>query len=159
MGPDYRGLWGLFGSYEYLSPQVFRLATTTVRSHRGPVVALAHDRAAGDGARRRGLGASGTVADPQERDYHYGVIPSALVGLRLIFGERAMLEGAVRQYFVAGLSSGSGESDSFGPRTSRGHGRIDAAPVRPHALGCPTSSPCATRASRTAATATSPSRR
>jgi len=76
-GPDYRGLWGLFGSYEYLSPQVFRLATTTVSL--GTVgqwwlsrtIALQGMVLGGVG-----FGASGTVADPQERDYHYGVIPS-----------------------------------------------------------------------------------
>src|SRR5207248_9779308 len=28
LGDDYRGLWGLFGGYEYLSPQIFRVATT-----------------------------------------------------------------------------------------------------------------------------------
>src|SRR3989442_1760991 len=26
-GPDYRGVWGLFGGYDYLSPQVFPLAS------------------------------------------------------------------------------------------------------------------------------------
>jgi len=136
-GPDYRGLWGLFGSYEYLSPQVFRLATTTVSL--GTVgqwwlsrtIALQGMVLGGVG-----FGASGTVADPQERDYHYGVIPSALVGLRLIFGERAMLEGAVRQYFVAGLSSGSGESDSFGPENvTRGTAGLTLRLFGPHALG------------------------
>jgi hypothetical protein len=52
-----------------------------------------------------GLGAAGTVGDRAERDYHYGLTPLTLLGLRLIFGERAMLEATGRQYYVAGTSS------------------------------------------------------
>ena len=137
-GPDYRGLWGLFGSYEYLSPQVFRLAATSVSFGTigqwwlSRTIALQGSVLGGVG-----FGASGTVADPEERDYHYGVIPSALVGLRLIFGERALLEGSVRQYFVAGVSSGGGgTSDSFGPENvTRGNVGLTLRLFGPHALG------------------------
>jgi len=31
VGDDYRGLWGLFGGYEYLSPQVFASPPPTSR--------------------------------------------------------------------------------------------------------------------------------
>jgi uncharacterized protein DUF3943 len=136
-GPDYRGLWGLFGSYEYLSPQIFRLSTTAVSL--GTVgqwwlsrtIALQGTVLGGVG-----FGASGTVADPGERDYHFGLIPHALVGLRLIFGERAMLEGSVRQYFVAGLSSGDGTADTFGPENvTRGTAGLMLRLFGPHALG------------------------
>jgi len=137
LGDDYRGVWGLFGSYEYLSPQVFRLATTAVSF--GSVgqwglsrsVALQASALAGVG-----FGASGTVADPGERDYHYGVIPEALVALRLIFGERAALEGSVRQYFVAGVSSGGPPNDSFGPENvTRGNVAFTFRLFGPHAIG------------------------
>ena len=43
-----------------------------------------------------GFGAAGTVADQAERDYHYGLMPQAWLGLRLIFGERAM------RFFITG---------------------------------------------------------
>jgi len=136
-GPDYRGLWGLFGSYEYLSPQIFRLATTSVgfgtvgQWWLSRTIALQGTVMGGVG-----FGASGTVADPEERDYHYGVIPTALVGLRLIFGERAALEGAVRQYFVAGVSSGGAPDNSFGPENvTRGNVGLTFRLFGPHAIG------------------------
>ena len=137
LGDDYRGLWGLFGGYDYLSPQVFRLASTAVSL--GSVsqwwlsraVALQTTALAGVG-----FGASGTVADRAERDYHYGIIPHGLVAGRLIFGERAMLEAAVRQYFVAGVSSGDGGSDNFGPENvTRGTAGLTIRLFGPHALG------------------------
>jgi Domain of unknown function (DUF3943) len=136
-GPDYRGVWGLFGGYEYVSPQVFRIATTVVSL--GSVsqwwlsrtIALQTTALAGVG-----FGASGTVADRAERDYHYGVIPEAVLGLRLIFGERAMLEASGRQYFVAGVSSGGGGADNFGPeRLTRGTAGFTVRIFGPHALG------------------------
>ena len=30
IGDDYRGVWGLFGGYDYLSPQIFRISTTNL---------------------------------------------------------------------------------------------------------------------------------
>jgi hypothetical protein len=29
-GPDYRGVWGIYGSYDYISPQTFRVSTTAL---------------------------------------------------------------------------------------------------------------------------------
>ena len=56
-----------------------------------------------------GFGAAGTVGDPDERDYRYGIIPEAILNLRLIAGDRAMLETSVRQYGVVGLGAGASE--------------------------------------------------
>src|SRR5262249_12250777 len=86
-GPDYRGVWGLFGGYEYISPQAFRIATTVVSL--GSVSQWWLSRTIAlqtTGQVGVGFGASGTVADRAERDYHYGVIPEAVLGMRLIFG-------------------------------------------------------------------------
>ena len=30
VGPDYRGVWGLYGSYDYISPQTFRVSSTAL---------------------------------------------------------------------------------------------------------------------------------
>jgi hypothetical protein len=109
-GDDYRGVWGLFGGYEYLSPQVFRVATTSLTL--GTVAqwwltrTLALQGMAFGGA---GFGAAGTVGDPEERDYRYGVIPEAILNLRLIAGDRAMVETSLRQYGVIGLGDGASE--------------------------------------------------
>ena len=29
-GDNYRGVWGLYGSYDYISPQMFRVSSTAV---------------------------------------------------------------------------------------------------------------------------------
>ena len=29
-GKDYRGIWGLYGSYDYISPQTFRISSTAL---------------------------------------------------------------------------------------------------------------------------------
>jgi hypothetical protein len=115
-GESYRGVWGLFGGYEYLSPQVFRLATTNLAL--GTVgqwwlsgtVALQGSILGG-----AGFGAAGTVGDRDERDYRYGVIPHAIAGLRLIVGDLAMLEAEGRQYWVVGIGEGaSANAEDFG---------------------------------------------
>jgi len=138
LGDDYRGVWGLFGGYEYLSPQVFRVASTNLSV--GTVaqwwltrtLALQGTVLAGVG-----FGAVGTVGDKQERDYHYGVMPEGLMSLRLIAGELAMLEASGRQYHVIGTGAGGGgEATSFGRevvnRTSVG---LTVRLFGPHALG------------------------
>ena len=48
-----------------------------------------------------GYAAVGTTHSTADNDYHYGVAPQALVGLRLIFGDRASLDLTGREYFVS----------------------------------------------------------
>ena len=113
LGNDYRGLWGLFGSFDYLSPQVFRLSTTALGL--GTVGQWWLSRAValqGTVLGGVGFGAAGTVGDQAERDYHYGIIPEVLLGLRAIFGERVMIDATGRQYYVAGKGAGGGISTS-----------------------------------------------
>jgi hypothetical protein len=137
VGDDYRGLWGLFGSYEYLSPQVFSLAATNLALGTVAQWWLARRVALqGTVLGGAGFGAAGTVGDREERDYRYGVIPNALVNLRLILADRVMLEAHGRQYWVVGIGS------SASPLAQRfGHEVIDRANVSvsvrlfgPHAL-------------------------
>jgi hypothetical protein len=136
-GEAYRGVWGLFGGYDYLSPQIFRVADTAVTL--GTVgqwwlsrqVALQVSALGGVG-----FGAAGTVADRAERDYHYGVIPQGLLGLRLIFGERAMLEATGREYYVAGVNSSTSGNDNLGRELiARGNVGFTVRIYGPHALG------------------------
>jgi uncharacterized protein DUF3943 len=115
-GDNYRGVWGVFGGYEYLSPQIFRIATTNLAL--GTVAqwwltrTLALQGTALGGV---GFGAVGTVGDLEERDYRYGVIPEMVLNLRLIAGDRAMLETSMRQYWIVGLGAGASEgADSYG---------------------------------------------
>jgi hypothetical protein len=112
LGTDYaigdttRGLWGLYGSYDYISPQVFRISSsalslgTTWQSWLSRTVALQGTALAG-----AGYGAAGSVHITGDRDYHYGATPQALLALRLIFGDRAMIDLTGREYYVTGVLS------------------------------------------------------
>ncbi|MFA7402973.1 MAG: DUF3943 domain-containing protein [Pelobacteraceae bacterium] len=103
-GNDYRGVWGLYGSYDYLAPTAFRVSTsalslgTTGQLWVAPGVALQGSLLGGVG-----FGAAGTTPGATgERDYHYGVAPQGLLALRLLFGHRAALELVGRGYYVSG---------------------------------------------------------
>ena len=105
-GNSTRGIWGLYGSYDYISPQAFRVSTaalslgTTWQTWFSEDVALQGTALGGTG-----YGAAGSIQRTQDRDYHYGVTPQALLNLRLILGDRAMFELTGREYYVTGLLS------------------------------------------------------
>src|SRR5688572_428856 len=105
-GKNYRGVWGLYGSYDYLSPQFFRVSTTalsvgtTGQWWLSKTVALQGTATVGVG-----YGAVGTLGGTGETDHHYGVAPQALLALRLIFGEKASLDVTARDYFVTRVSA------------------------------------------------------
>ncbi len=87
LGENFRGVWGVFGNYDYFSPQIFRVSATAVSM--GTVFQWWLSRQIalqGTALGGVGLGAAGTVGE-------------------LIFGDRAMLEATGRQYYVAGTSS------------------------------------------------------
>jgi hypothetical protein len=134
---DFRGVWGLFGGFDYLSPQIFRLSSTdlslgtVVQWWLSRTVALQGTALAG-----LGFGAAGTVGDRAERDYHYGVIPQTLLGLRVIFGDLVMLEAFGRQYYVIGEARGAGSRDHVDlDLINRGTVGMTVRLVGPHAVG------------------------
>jgi len=136
-GDDYRGVWGLFGGYEYLSPQVFRVATTNFALGTIGQWWLTRTMALqGTALLGVGFGAAGTVGDRAERDYRYGVIPEPLLGLRLILSDLAMLEAAGRQYWVVGIGNGaSPNAEKFGHEMiNRGNVGLTVRVYGPHAL-------------------------
>ena len=115
VGENYRGIWGLYGSYDYLAPTVFRVSTTalsvgtTAQYWVGPGIALQGTALGGVG-----FGAAGsTPIATGDRDYHYGVAPQALLGLRLLFGNRAKIELDARGYYVAGTGQFINTSNSL----------------------------------------------
>ena len=105
-GDSTRGVWGLYGSYDYISPQIFRVSSTalslgtTWQSWLSRTVALQGTALGGTG-----YGAAGRIQRTEERDYHYGVTPQALLALRLIFGDRAMIDVTGREYYVTSVLS------------------------------------------------------
>lgn len=107
LGDNYRGIWGIYGGYDYLSPTIFRVSTTAVslgttgQYWPAPEWALQGTVLGGVG-----FGAAGQTPAPiGTRDYHYGVTPQALVASRLIYGDRGALEVVGRGYFVSGTGS------------------------------------------------------
>jgi hypothetical protein len=101
-GDSTRGIWGLYGNYDYISPQVFRVSNTalsvgtTWQSWLSRTVALQGTALAG-----AGYGAAGNIEATGERDYHYGITPHGLLSLRFIFGDRAMVDLTGREYYVS----------------------------------------------------------
>jgi hypothetical protein len=103
-GNSYRGIWGLYGGYDYISPHIFRVSSTSVSLGTtfqwwlSQAVALQGSVLGGVG-----YAAAGNVTQVGERDYHYGVAPQGLVALRLILGDRAMFDLTGRAYYLTGM--------------------------------------------------------
>ena len=121
-GDDYRGIWGLYGIYDYLSPAVFRVSNTalalgsTGQYWMAPGIALQGTLLGGVG-----FGAAGTTpVATGDRDYHYGVAPELLLALRMLFGKRAALELDARGYYVTGSGQLNSLSTSSNPVDSAG---------------------------------------
>jgi hypothetical protein len=135
-----RGIWGLYGSFDYFSPYLFRVSSTAVsrgstrQDWIGKNLAAQTQLLGGVG-----WGAAGTTAgiptpstDEAIRDYHYGLTPQALASLKLIAGDRAMFEGAARGYYVSGM----GSDNTRGKETIfRGNAGITVRLIGNHALG------------------------
>lgn len=104
LGDSYRGIWGLYGGYDYISPHIFRVSSTSLSLGSTYQWWLARAVAL-QGSLLGGVGyaAAGNVTQLGERDYHYGVAPQGLVGLRLIIGDRAMLDLTGRTYYLTGM--------------------------------------------------------
>ena len=104
VGDFYRGIWGLFGGYDYISPHIFRVSTTslslgtTYQWWLSQAIALQGSVLGGVG-----YAAAGNVKQVGERDYHYGVAPQVLVGLRLILGDWTMFDLTGRAYYLTGM--------------------------------------------------------
>ena len=133
IGDSYRGIWGLYGGYDYISPHIFRVSSTSVSLGTTYQWWLSRTVAL-QGTALGGVGyaAAGNVTQVGERDYHYGVAPQGLVGLRLIFGDRVMLDLTDRAYYLSGM----GGDDPGGRETiNRLNTGITVRIYGPHALG------------------------
>jgi hypothetical protein len=115
-GANYRGIWGVYGSYEYVAPQVFRVSTTAaslgttnqwwISRH----VAFQSTLLAGVGYGGGGVlhGSGVTTAGPLgdgQRDYHYGLTPQALINARLLLGDRVSLDTTARTYYISKVAA------------------------------------------------------
>jgi hypothetical protein len=102
-GPKYSGIWGLYGNYDFFSPQVFKLSSTAL-SVGTTGQYLASDKLAFQGTLLAGIGftSSGTTANERlERSYRYSVTPQAIVALRAVYDDVAMLDVKANEFFLA----------------------------------------------------------
>jgi len=100
----YRGIWGLFGSYDYIAPQTYRISSTALSLGSVAQWWLSQSVAL-QGSALLGVGyaAVGTLHGTDDTDYNYGVTPQAVLVTRLVFGENCALDAAGREYFVHGV--------------------------------------------------------
>jgi len=132
-GDNYTGVFGVYGSYDFISPQIFRVSSTAVSLGTTAQWWLARKVALqGSVLGGVGFGGAGTNEFKGERDYHYGATPQGLMALRLIFGERAMLDLTARDYYI----SGTGSDDKLGTeQIFRANGGITVRIFGRNALG------------------------
>ena len=110
VGENYRGIWGLYGSYDYISPQIFRVSSTALSLGTTGELRLANSVVA-QGSVLAGLGYAGvsTLHATQNTDYHYGIAPQGLLSLRFIFGDTTSLDVTARDFFISRVA-GAGTS-------------------------------------------------
>jgi hypothetical protein len=85
-----RGVWGLYGNYDYFTSAPFRFSTTALSGGTTGQVRLS-DALALQASALAGIGYSSaqSVDATLDRDYHYGLGPHALAAAKLIAGDRA----------------------------------------------------------------------
>ena len=132
-GDSYRGVWGLYGSYDYIAPQIFRISSTaaslgtTGQWWLARAVALQGTVLGGVG-----YGAAGVIHGTGERDYHYGATPQGMLELRLILGDRAMFNVTAQEYYVSGVASTENRGSE---NIARGTASFTVRMYGSHALG------------------------
>jgi len=111
---NYRGVWGIYGSYDYISPQTYRISSTALSIGTTAQAWLTKDIALqGTALAGAGYAAVGTLHGSTEGDYHYGLAPQALLALRLIFGNKASLDVTGREYFVTNVAGATSGHDNI----------------------------------------------
>jgi hypothetical protein len=114
-GDRYRGIWGLYGSYDYFAPQIFRISSTALALGTTGQLLLPHEVTL-QGSLLGGVGYAGvsTLHGSSATDYHYGATPQSLLNLRVIFGNRASLDFNAREFFVSRVAgAGTGGHDNI----------------------------------------------
>jgi hypothetical protein len=113
-GDRSRGVWGLYGSYDYVAPQIFRVSSValslgnTAQWKVGASTAIQSTVLAGVG-----YGAAGGFVSPSSTDYHYGLTPQVLGSLRFIPWDRVAVDLTFRDYYVSRYASTRGGSENI----------------------------------------------
>ncbi|HUQ28929.1 MAG TPA: DUF3943 domain-containing protein [Usitatibacter sp.] len=106
VGSRYHGVWGLYGNYDYIAPQIYRVSATGL-SLGTTAQWWIDDRWRLVGTVTGGIGytaagaTGGSNPNPSlDNDYHYGLAPQALGVMRLVYKNKAALDLAAREYYV-----------------------------------------------------------
>jgi Domain of unknown function (DUF3943) len=134
MGDNYRGIWGLYGNYDYLSPQIFHVSTTSLSLGTTAQWWATKDIAV-QGTALAGLGYSAVSTTHRsvatDTEYHYGMAPGFLLALRAIDGSRASVDVGARMVSLGRITNRSAGRDEIT--------RVDTALTwritGPHAIG------------------------
>ncbi len=106
IGDSYRGIWGLYGTYDYIAPQIFRVSTTSAALGTTGQWWMSREVALqGTVLGGVGYGSAGEARSGAERDYRAGLSAQGLLALRLIFGDAVSLDMTARQYHVTDTAS------------------------------------------------------
>jgi hypothetical protein len=102
----YRGVWGLYGTYDYIAPQTYQVSATGL-SLGTTGQYWASDKVAVLGTVLAGVGysAAGATRSADNRSYHYGVAPYSLAALRFTYGNFCALDLAARGYYVSRVAA------------------------------------------------------
>ena len=132
-GDDVRGVAGVYGGYEYLAPQVFRVSTTSV-SLGGNLQWWLGQKLALQAGASGGIGyaaASSTLRDVDSSEYHYGMAPRGAMNLRLIEGDRLSLDVGARIVSLGRIANRRAGRDDV----SRVESALTWRVTGPHAIG------------------------
>jgi hypothetical protein len=94
VGDNVRAIAGIYATYEYLSPQIFHVSTTSVSLGTTGQWWVSKEWAV-QGSVLAGVGyaaASTTIRDVDSLEYHYGMAPRGAMTFRVIDGDRAALD-------------------------------------------------------------------
>ena len=132
-GDNVRGVAGVYGGYEYLAPQVFRVSTTSLSLGGNLQWWLGQQLALQAGA-SGGVGyaaASSTLRDVDATEYHYGMAPRGAMSLRLIEGDRLSLDVGARIVSLGRIANRRAGRDDV----SRIESALTWRVAGPHAIG------------------------
>jgi len=127
-----RGIFGLYGNYDYFTSAPFRFSTTAFSGGTTGQVRMS-DAIALQASALAGIGYSSaqSVDSTLDRDYHYGLGPHVLIAAKLIAGDRAAVDLTARGIYMGGVGAiETGERD----RILRIEGSAAVRLVGPHAI-------------------------
>jgi hypothetical protein len=105
-GRSYRGVWGLYGIYDYIAPQTYRVSSTAVALGTTAQWRTSESTAIlGTVLTGVGYAAAGSTRPIDDREFHYGVAPQALASPRFAYGNQLAIVITTREYYVSRVAA------------------------------------------------------